>query len=110
LKWTVLETLVSPETGMAFTLVVSANNNKFILWHLYCARITSRKPFYVHAGMAWVYQGERIDRIQIYRVTLYCNNLWENLKKHAGCEKYITDEQCTLGTRCSISPCPRNLR
>lgn len=110
MKWTVLETLVSPETGMAFSLVVSDHKNKFILWHLYSARIKPENFLYIHAGIAWVYEGEQVSRIQIYRANFYCSSLWESLKKHAGCEKYLTEDQCTFKKFCVISPCPRHFR
>ena len=110
MKWSVLETVISPETGMSFSLVTSPNGNRFALWHVYNPHIKPGQDLYIHAGNAWVYSGEHMARVQIYRADIFSSNLWENIKKHAGCDTYLVDDGCTFKTWCVISSCPHRRR
>lgn len=105
MKWTTIETIVCPKTGIAFSAIVSYKMLKLIIWHegsLMIPAGSTIEPDKNGIKINNIYQA-----LTIYNVTPFNAKLWRNFKKMLQC----TDAEsatiyCQPTSPCVLKFCP----
>lgn len=110
MRWILLDTVISPETGTSFSRLSTARNNQLIVWHAYNRHICPGKDVIYRSGKVWVKGTGKIHIIKVLKSDIYSHDAWQNLKKYCGCDKYLKGEGCSYIHYCVISRCPLEYR
>ncbi|HDK7323774.1 MULTISPECIES: anti-adapter protein IraM [Cronobacter] len=105
MKWTTIDTIACPNTGIVFSSIVSFKMFKLILWY--------ESDLIIPAGSAVepYTNGIKINDIYhpltIYNVTSFNANLWRSLKEKLHCLEANEDNKYCLPTfPCALKVCP----
>ncbi|ANG92762.2 hypothetical protein A8A57_10250 [Lelliottia amnigena] len=104
-KWTVIETIACPSTGIAFSSIVSLKMLKMIIWYegsVIFPPGATIEPY--RDGMA---VNGKYTPLTLYNMTSYNTQLWQNMKVKISCpETGNESEYCLSPFRCALKVCP----
>lgn len=110
MKWTVIDTIACPNTGIAFSSLVSLKMFKLIIWYegsvLFPSGATV-EPY--RDGMAI---NGTYTPLTIYNITAYNHEAWQNMKSKIVCPETVGNdsEYCLSPFRCALKTCPHGKR
>lgn len=109
MEWTVIDTVVSPTTGMCFSCICSLKNLKLTIW--YQADIFLSSGSIIEPFQDGVLIDHKPYPITVYNVTRYNKELWNAMKTNSLCPG--NDENhpkySHLAHLCVIAICPYGL-
>ncbi|ELE9730687.1 anti-adapter protein IraM [Enterobacter kobei] len=106
MKWTVIDTIACPNTGIAFSSIVSLKMLKMVIWYegsvLFPPGATV-EPY--RDGMAI---NGKYTSLTIYNITSYNRDAWFNMKSKITCPELNGNgsEYCLSPFRCALKVCP----
>lgn len=106
MKWTVIDTIACPRTGMAFSSIVSMKMIKLIIWYngdLIIPAGATIEP--VENGIT--INGE-FTKIVVFNITTFRQSFWLEMKEKIKCPWSENDESayCLAPVRCALKLCP----
>ncbi len=110
MRWVLLDTVISPETGTSFSRLSTARKNQLIVWHAYNRHISPGKEIIYRDRKVWVKGTGKIHIVSVIKSDVYNAESWRNLKKYCGCDKYLRGGRCAYIHQCVIASCPLEYR
>lgn len=106
MKWTVIDTIACPNTGIAFSSIVSLKMLKMVIWYegsvLFPPGATV-EPY--RDGMAI---NGKYTPLTIYNITTYNSEAWKNMKNRISCPEIPGNDSefCLSPFKCALKMCP----
>ncbi|EOZ9391123.1 anti-adapter protein IraM [Enterobacter cancerogenus] len=106
MKWTVIDTIACPNTGIAFSAIASLKMLKMVIWYegsiLFPPGATV-EPY--RDGMAI---NGKYTPLTIYNITTYNREVWFNMKDKIICPEIAGNGSayCLSPFRCALRACP----
>lgn len=106
MKWTVIDTIACPNTGIAFSSIVSLKMLKLVIWYegsvLFPSGATI-EPY--RSGMA--INGKYVP-LTIYNITPFNQQAWLKMKAKITCPEIAGNdsENCLSPFSCALKVCP----
>lgn len=106
MKWTVIDTIACPNTGIVFSSIISFKMLKLVIWYEGDVLITpgtTIEPFD---------KGVKIDGaftpLRIYNITTLKQPLWLEMKNKITCQENRSNESkiCLAPFKCVLKICP----
>ncbi|WLI78425.1 anti-adapter protein IraM [Kosakonia sp. H02] len=106
MEWLVINTIVCPFSGTAFSAVQAVRNLKLIIWYSAEELLDPGDVFHPFSNLLIVNKKPR--KIVIYSVQAFNNNRWYQLKNSLGCPKNNDkgNELCKIKSLCRFRLCP----
>jgi len=105
-KWTVIDTVACPNTGIAFSSIVSTKMLKMVIW--YEGKVifppgATLEPY--RDGMA---VNGKYTPLTAYNITAYNRDAWQTLKSKIACPEGTDNDSavCPSATTCALKTCP----
>lgn len=113
MKWIVIDSLVSPETGTMFSAISSFKNLRLVIWY--------KSSYLLFPGdiviplQNTIEVNNIIQDLHVFKVDIYKLNLWTTLKNNAGCPQNINlsniaegfiKQKCDNSSWCLFEECP----
>lgn len=106
MKWTVIDTISCPNTGIAFSGIVSLKMLKLIIWYEGSVIIPPGSVIEPFENSVKI-DGEYTP-MKIYNVTTFKQSAWKELKDKITCREGLLDDSalCLSPFRCALKVCP----
>ncbi|WEF27889.1 anti-adapter protein IraM [Klebsiella aerogenes] len=109
MKWTILNTLICPHTGVAFSSISGLRFLKFIIWYEADLLLLPGETIKLYSSKVLI--NEQYHSLKIYNITLYDEKQWEKLRERPICPYNfdIADpEPCVYQSHCAVKRCPND--
>lgn len=106
MKWTVIDTIACPNTGIAFSSIVSMKMLKLVIWYEGSVLFPSGATIQPYRnGMA--INGKYIP-LTIYNITPFNPQAWISMKEKIVCPEFNENdsEYCMSPFQCALKVCP----
>ncbi|HBL4689100.1 anti-adapter protein IraM [Citrobacter sedlakii] len=106
MKWTVIDTIACPNTGIAFSSIVSLKMLKLVIWYEGDVIIPAGSTIEPFA------EGIKIDGeyhpLKVYNITTLKLSVWREMKEKIKCPESSRDddELCLTPFKCALKVCP----
>jgi len=106
MKWTVIDTLACPSTGIAFSSIVSMKMIKLVIWYEGDVIIPPGATI-VPAGTGITIDG-KFTELKVYNITTFRKSVWLEMKQKITCpgSEDSESEYCLSPIRCALKVCP----
>ncbi|ELY5938885.1 anti-adapter protein IraM [Cronobacter malonaticus] len=105
MKWTTIDTIACPNTGMVFSAIVSFKMLKLVIWYesdLIIPAGSTVEPYTNGIKINGIYHP-----LTVYNVTPFNAKLWRSLKDKLHCsEANENNEYCNSPFPCALKICP----
>lgn len=110
MKWTVIDTIACPNTGIAFSSLVSLKMFKLVIW--YEASVLFPPGATVEPYRDGMAVNGKYSPLTIYNITAYNRDAWQNMKSKIICPETMGNdsEYCLSPFRCALKICPYGKR
>ncbi|HIE4689086.1 anti-adapter protein IraM [Klebsiella pneumoniae] len=110
MKWTILNTLICPQSGIAFSAISSLRFLKFIMWYEADVILLPGESIRLHSSRVLI--NDQYHSLKIYNITVYDEAQWEKLRERPSCPYHAGGERsdsCFYQSFCTIKRCPNNI-
>ncbi|EBX2692067.1 anti-adapter protein IraM [Salmonella enterica subsp. enterica] len=109
MEWKVVDTVISPSTGVSFSCVHSLKNLRLTLW--YQADVYMPPGSIIIPFNKGVLINDKLYPVTVYNVTRFNPVLWKSLKENSHCPGNCNPkpEACSYPFECLVSVCPFGL-
>ncbi len=76
MKWTILNTLICPQSGIAFSAISSLRFLKFIMWYEADVILLPGESMKLYSSRVLI--NDQYHSLKIYNITVYDEAQWEN--------------------------------
>lgn len=110
MKWVVKSTLLCPQTGTAFSTILSLENWQLIIW--YSAKKILTTGDIISPFSNGLIVNKRYYEFQIYKIQPHTRQWWVLLQNTLSCpgNKPIKPTYCNYAGVCLFEHCPYNLK
>nr|WP_230979175.1 anti-adapter protein IraM [Intestinirhabdus alba] len=109
MEWKVVDTLISPSTGVSFSCICNIKNLTLTLW--YQADIFLPPGSVIEPSDRGVLINKKLHPITVYNVTRFNRHLWQTLNDNNHCpgNAEIKPDYCDYPQQCMVAACPFGL-
>lgn len=110
MKWTILNTLICPQSGIAFSAISSLRFLKFIMWYEADVILLPGESMKFYSSRVLI--NDQYHSLKIYNITVYDEAQWEKLRERPSCPYHAGGERsdsCFYQSFCAIKRCPNNI-
>ena len=109
MKWTVIDSLISPTTGTAFSCIVSCRELKLMLW--YKASHLMMPGDEIVTSNLGVFINGQISQLTMCNVIPFNATLWRTMLTQSDCpgNAEIKPTRCDYEGKCHLKRCPFGL-
>ncbi len=110
MKWTILNTLICPQSGIAFSAISSLRFLKFIMWYEADVILLPGESIRLYSSRVLI--NDQYHSLKIYNITVYDEAQWEKLRERPSCPYHAGGERsdsCFYQSFCTIKRCPNNI-
>lgn len=110
MKWTILNTLICPQSGIAFSAISSLRFLKFIMWYEADVILLPGESMKIYSSRVLI--NDQYHSLKIYNITVYDEAQWEKLRERPSCPYQAGGKQsdsCFFQSFCAIKRCPNNI-
>lgn len=110
MKWTILNTLICPQSGIAFSAISSLRFLKFIMWYEADVILLPGESMKLYSSRVLI--NDQYHSLKIYNITVYDEAQWEKLRERPSCPYHAGGERsdsCFYQSFCAIKRCPNNI-
>lgn len=94
MKWTILNTLICPQSGIAFSAISSLRFLKFIMWYEADVILLPGESIRLYSSRVLI--NDQYHSLKIYNITVYDEAQWEN---------YVSDHRAlTMPVASGLTP------
>ncbi|EIW9480478.1 TPA: anti-adapter protein IraM [Klebsiella aerogenes] len=107
MKWTILNTLICPHTGVAFSSISGLRFLKFIIWYEAELLLIPGETMKLYSSKVLI--NDRYHSLKIYNITRYDDKQWETLRERPTCPynfEVAEQESCLYQSYCAVKRCP----
>lgn len=106
MKWTVIDTIACPSTGIAFSAIVSLKMLKMVIW--YEGDVLLPPGATVEPYRDGIAINGKYTPLTIYHITTYNREAWFNMKNKITCPELLGNdsEYCLSPFKCALKSCP----
>ncbi|MBE3510125.1 anti-adapter protein IraM [Enterobacter cloacae complex sp. I2] len=106
MKWTVIDTIACPNTGIAFSSLVSLKMFKLVIW--YESSVLFPPGATVEPYRNGVVINGKYYPLITYNITTYNREAWQNMKNKIICSETMGNdsEYCLSPFSCALKICP----
>ncbi len=83
MKWTILNTLICPQSGIAFSAISSLRCLKFIMWYEADVILLPGESIRLYSSRVLI--NDQYHSLKIYNITVYDEAQWEKLRERPSC-------------------------
>lgn len=83
MKWTILNTLICPQSGIAFSAISSLRFLKFIMWYEADVILLPGESMKLYSSRVLI--NDQYHSLKIYNITVYDEAQWEKLRERPSC-------------------------
>ncbi len=102
MKWTILNTLICPQSGIAFSAISSLRFLKFIMWYEADVILLPGESIRLYSSRVLI--NDQYHSLKIYNITVYDEAQWEKLRERPSCPYHAGGER---SDSCFTSPFAR---
>ncbi|MCT4703110.1 anti-adapter protein IraM [Enterobacteriaceae bacterium H20N1] len=109
MKWTVIDSLISPSTGTAFSCIISYRELKLIIW--YKSSDFMMPGDEIITSDLGVFINGQISYLTMCNVIPFNASLWRTMLAQSECpgNAEIKPTQCNFNGKCRLKKCPFGL-
>ncbi|MFO5758382.1 anti-adapter protein IraM, partial [Klebsiella pneumoniae] len=110
MKWTILNTLICPQSGIAFSAISSLRFLKFIMWYEADVILLPGESIRLYSSRVLI--NDQYHSLKIYNITVYDEAQWEKLRERPSCPYHAGGERsdsCFYQSFCTIKRLPNNI-
>lgn len=106
MKWTVIDTLACPSTGIAFSSIVSMKMIKLVIWYEGDVIIPPGSTI-EPAGNGINIEGV-FTQLKVYNITTFRQTVWLEMKEKIKCPENEDNDsdKCLSPVKCALKVCP----
>ena len=91
MKWTILNTLICPQSGIAFSAISSLRFLKFIMWYEADVILLPGESIRLYSSRVLI--NDQYHSLKIYNITVYDEAQWEKLRERPSCPYHAGGER-----------------
>ncbi|GEC69376.1 anti-adapter protein IraM [Raoultella terrigena] len=107
MKWTVLNTIICPHSGVAFSSICGLRFLKFIVWYEADILLIPGESMKLYSSKVLI--NNKYHFFKVYNIATYSDTQWESLRERPSCPhdfSATTAEGCCYQPHCVIKRCP----
>ncbi|WP_159871823.1 MULTISPECIES: anti-adapter protein IraM [unclassified Raoultella] len=107
MKWTVLNTIICPHSGVAFSSICGLRFLKFIIWYEADILLIPGESMKLYSSKVLI--DNKYHFFKVYNIATYSDTQWESLRERPSCPhdfSATTAEVCCYQPHCVIKRCP----
>lgn len=105
MKWTVIDTIACPHTGIAYTSIVGLKMIKLVIW--YEGNMIIPPDSTIEPVKGGILIDGVFKTLKVYNITTYKLSLWREMKNKIQCLESLTEsDHCLSPVTCALKVCP----
>jgi hypothetical protein len=110
MKWTVIDTIACPITGIAFSSILSLKMLKIVIW--YKGDVILAPGAVIEPCRNGIVIDGKYTSFELFNITTFNNYTWKIMKDKIKCPKntYNDPFHCSMLSKCALKICPRGVR
>ncbi len=109
MKWTVIDSLISPTTGTAFSCIISCRELKLMLWYK-ASHLMMPGDEIVTSDLGLFINGQ-LSKVTMCNIIPFNASLWRTMLAQSDCpgNADVKPARCHFEERCELAKCPFGL-